>query len=175
MWNELRALVTGGSKAEPATVAAPVATPVPTEYRYTVHEDGKGITQTRVAPEPEASSLPAGAMPLFTKEGVLYGHLHEDGKFVVAVAVKPLDHLSEADRRPIDWDEEKRTDLPQRSSGRIQFLLQYETAAQTQDRIQNDIARYHFGGGDGRALRANPQGLQRNPEAATPGVSNWGN
>jgi hypothetical protein len=46
------------------------------------------------------------------------------------------------DLRPIDWDEEARTDLSPRTPGRIQFLLRFETPAQIQARILNDGVRY---------------------------------
>jgi hypothetical protein len=46
------------------------------------------------------------------------------------------------DTRKIDWEEEARTDLPMRTSMRIQFLLKHETLQQTQDRILNDGHRY---------------------------------
>ena len=49
---------------------------------------------------------------------------------------------SNPDQRPIDWDDEQRTDLPMRTSNRIQFLLKYETTEQTQARIVNDGLRY---------------------------------
>jgi hypothetical protein len=46
------------------------------------------------------------------------------------------------DQRPIDWAEESRTDLPMRTSGRIQFLLRHETEFQRDARILNDGQRY---------------------------------
>jgi hypothetical protein len=199
MCETLKGLSNGGPKAAPAAApVAPVAAvePTPQPAAQLLHDDPysdlKRFSDPTVkpvvipVPAPKAvqapaaapAAAPSGATSLFDQSGTLRGYLYEDGKFVRTTSEKSstsLEHLSEDDRRPIDWEEEKRVDLPQRSSSRIQFLLQHETAAQTQVRIQNDIARYHFGGGDGRALRANPQGRQRNPEAVTPGVSNWGN
>jgi transcriptional regulator with XRE-family HTH domain len=45
------------------------------------------------------------------------------------------------DERPIDWNEEQRTDLWPRSPGRIRFLLKFESPRQTQARITNDKVR----------------------------------
>jgi hypothetical protein len=191
MWESLKGLSSSGLKVAPVVTPAPAAEPTPVvvneasvaslhadPYSDARRFDNPSVKPVAIPMPAPAASAPvdapvAGVKALFDESGVLCGHLHADGKFVAVTIATPLDHHSEADRRPIDWDEEKRTDLPQRSSGRIQFLLQHETAAQTQDRIQNDIARYHFGGGDGRALRANPQGLQRNPEAATSAAGYW--
>jgi hypothetical protein len=46
------------------------------------------------------------------------------------------------DHRAIDWDEEKRTDLFPRNRRRIKYLLQFETAEQTQARILSDQMRF---------------------------------
>jgi hypothetical protein len=69
----------------------------------------------------------------------------------------------ELDTLPVDWDDETRTDLPQRTRGRIQFILPFESTesdrrglpldrftgapALTTRRIQNDIVRRAYGGG----------------------------
>jgi hypothetical protein len=81
----------------------------------------------------------------------------------------------EQDTQPVNWDDETRTDLPQRTRGRICYLLQFEAAesdrrglpldrftgapALTVRRIQNDIVRRAYGGGGGH-LRANPEAFQ---------------
>lgn len=46
------------------------------------------------------------------------------------------------DRRPVDWLEESRTDLPVRSPGRIRYLLTVESPQQTEARIMNDKMRH---------------------------------
>jgi Homeodomain-like domain-containing protein len=61
---------------------------------------------------------------------------------VVQPEVEPTPGPVNSDTRPIDWDEERRTDLPLRTPERIQFLLQFETSAQTHARILNDQGRY---------------------------------
>jgi hypothetical protein len=48
------------------------------------------------------------------------------------------------DERPIEFDEERRTDLSPRAPGRIAFLLRHETPAQTKARIENDWMRVAF-------------------------------
>lgn len=44
--------------------------------------------------------------------------------------------------QPIDWNEERRTDLPVRTTERIRYLLRFESRAQTAARIDNDRARF---------------------------------
>jgi hypothetical protein len=181
----LKNMASGGSRVAPTPEAAPtpVVEPTPAQalmpVAATPEPAPSGVT---IPAEPAVrSSLPAGTTPLYTKEGTLAAYRTSEGVFVAVTKITAstaLENLSAEDRRPVDPEEELRNDLPLRTSGRIQFLLAtYESnhPERTAARIQNDIARYHFGGGDGRALRANPQGLQRNPEAPTPGVSNWGN
>lgn len=74
---------------------------------------------------------------------------------------------------PIDWTEEARTDLPQRSPERIQHLLKFENHQQTLARIANDLARYaHQKSGKGST---NPQSVQVDPGAVVPFVQRWGN
>jgi hypothetical protein len=142
-------------------------------------EDRKEFTQTRVTPEPAAVSSLPDATPLTDASGVVRGYLTTENKFILATAATPataLDHLSEADRRPVDPEEEIRTDLPERTPGRIQFLLAtYEAGRMdlTQARIQNDLHRYH--NSNTGALRANPQSRQVNPEASTPSVGMFHN
>jgi len=57
-------------------------------------------------------------------------------------AVQPIDQpMDDPDTAPIDWEAEKSTTLPPRNARRIQFLLQFETPAQTQERILSDKMR----------------------------------
>ncbi|MGA7221596.1 MAG: hypothetical protein WBX16_01960 [Candidatus Acidiferrales bacterium] len=75
--------------------------------------------------------------------------------------------------RPIDWNEEQRTDLPQRSPERIEHLLKYETPKQTADRITNDLQRYqHARTG---TTGTNPQTRQISATEKVPTVHRWGN
>lgn len=75
--------------------------------------------------------------------------------------------------RPIDWDEEARTDLPQRSPERIQHLLKFENHQQTLARITNDLQRYqHARAGKGSN---NPQTVQVDPGAVVPTIHQWSN
>lgn len=45
-------------------------------------------------------------------------------------------------QEPINWDDERREDLPVRTPARIQLLLEFESAGQTAARILNDKARF---------------------------------
>jgi hypothetical protein len=60
--------------------------------------------------------------------------------------IEPVAASNNPDERPVDPVEEERTDLPVRSSMRIQFLLKHyeKTMAQTQARIINDSMRYRY-------------------------------
>jgi hypothetical protein len=58
-----------------------------------------------------------------------------------AVAITGLDD-GNGDHAAINWDDEKLTTLPPRTSGRIAFLLRFENEIQTRDRILNDRIRY---------------------------------
>ncbi|MGA7640073.1 MAG: hypothetical protein WCB00_24285 [Candidatus Acidiferrales bacterium] len=74
---------------------------------------------------------------------------------------------------PINWEDEKRTDLPQRSPERIQHLLKFENHQQTLARIANDLARYaHQKSGKGSN---NPQTVQVDPGAVVPTIHQWSN
>jgi hypothetical protein len=170
---------TQDSESAPAPRLVPVPAVAASKHTYTVSEDRKEFTQTRVTPEPAAVSSLPDATPLTDASGVVRGYLTTENKFILATAATPataLDHLSEADRRPVDPEEEIRTDLPERTPGRIQFLLAtYEAGRMdlTQARIQNDLHRYH--NSNTGALRANPQSRQVNPEASTPSVGMFHN
>jgi hypothetical protein len=93
----------------------------------------------------------------------------------VATIPAPAVDLND-DERPIDWDEEKRTDLPQRSIKRIAFLLKHETMAQTQERIFNDQTRHllrrpHVPAK--RYVNLNPQTVLVDPSVPVPTTTTW--
>jgi len=100
-------------------------------------------------PEP-APSAPAGTKA-FDAAGKLLGTVMPDGRFVASPAETEdvLAHLKAEDKRPVDVDEESRTDLAQRTSGRISFLTStYESEKEDPKyperrtkRIANDIHR----------------------------------
>jgi hypothetical protein len=127
----------------PAPVAAPAPDPVLLAAARTSHEPV--IVKYE---EPVVVSAPKGKQA-FDASGALLGILMPDGKFI-AVTAEPedaLNRLSEADRRPVDPAEEADTTLPQRTAGRITYLLAtYEAQhpERTQARIQNDLARALF-------------------------------
>lgn len=135
----------GMPKPAPVFEPAPVAAPDPVLEVAAKTSNEPVIVKYE---EPTVVSAPKGKQA-FDASGALLGVLMPDGKFI-AVTAEPedaLNRLSEADRRPIDWDEEKRVmggngaPLAQRTSGRIRFLLTQETEQQTKDRIANDIHR----------------------------------
>jgi hypothetical protein len=163
--DELIGMVTPGAKVKPAPVTAvPATTPVAAvrapepvvastpepEPEPVVIAESSEPTIVKYEPEPAVvPSLPVVSAPngrkLFDESNKLRGTLMPDGKFIaVDVEADPLAHLSEADRAEINWEDEKRVDLPQRSPGRIQWLLRFETEQQTKDRIANDIHRALF-------------------------------
>jgi hypothetical protein len=123
---------------EPEIVKAPAPAPIVAKIR--IEPEIVPFSSVPVAPAaaPEAEKL-------HNALGIFRGTLHPDGTFSTATSEKfsadPFVNLSEEDRRPVDWEEEKRLDLPMRSAGRIQFLLQYETEAQRKARIANDHGR----------------------------------
>lgn len=130
----------------PAAASAAEAAPEPAPAPVVAARISKEPTIVEYVPEPVVSA-PKGKQA-FDASGALLGTLMPDGKFIaVDVAADPLASLSAEDKRPIDWDEERRvtlddgTILPQRRPGRIQFLLTQETEQQTKDRIANDIHR----------------------------------
>jgi hypothetical protein len=99
---------------------------------------------------------------------------------VIAVPAKAqaveLDDAGENPRRPIDWAEEQRTDLPQRTRQRIRFLLMHETERQTKARIENDRARFlcrkpviNFD----KKPNTNPQAHLSDPTAPVSSVGLW--
>jgi hypothetical protein len=64
---------------------------------------------------------------------------------VAPAAIVPSGPVDYSDNtRPIDWEEEARTDLPMRTQKRIAYLLKFETAEQTQARILSDQMRYRY-------------------------------
>jgi hypothetical protein len=146
--------------SEPEIVAAPA--PAPTVQRIRIEPEVvkySPVTAPPAAPE---------AMRLYDSVGVYRGLLLRDGTFEGATSAKsadPFASLSAEDRRPIDWDEEQRLNLPQRSPGRIEFLLEHETKEQRDARIQNDIHR-------GLAARTS---VERDPEksANAQSVNQW--
>jgi hypothetical protein len=171
-------LVKAGPQAEPAPLPkpAPKSAVVVAPEPEIVAAPAPAPPVQRVRIEPEivrhapASAPPAApeAMRLYDSVGVYRGVLLPDGTFegvASATPATPFANLSEEDRRPVDWDEEQRLDLPQRSPGRIEFLLQYETEAQRKARIAND---------HGRALTGRGV-VQRDPEksAAAQAVQRW--
>jgi hypothetical protein len=58
-------------------------------------------------------------------------------------AASTLAQESNPDHAPIDWEQERREDLPVRTPGRIRFLLRSESEIQTILRIINDKIRFH--------------------------------
>ena len=146
---------------EPENVEAPAPAPI--------------VAKIRIEPEivpfssvPVAPAAAPEAVKLYDAVGIYRGTLNPDGTFSMATSensADPFANLSADDRRPIDWIEEQRLDLPTRSAGRIQFLLQYETEAQRNARIAND---------HGRALTGR-EVVQRDPEksAAAQAVQRW--
>lgn len=94
--------------------------------------------------KPASIPLPEGYVEAFARSGAFLGVLKPDGSFIRRTSELPSDPLSgvsEADKEPINWDDEKRLDLPQRTPGRVQFLLLHETKEQRDARIQNDLMR----------------------------------
>lgn len=149
--DELVSLVTPGSKAATPIKVAPESTQnvhyvEPTPFPRQEPEPAtvaESHEPTIVPFVPEVSA--PEPTKLFDASGALRGTLTPDGKFIaVDVETDPLASLSAEDRAEINWDDEKRVDLPQRSAGRIQWLLRFETEQQTKDRIANDIHRALF-------------------------------
>jgi|ERR1700691_3685452 len=177
-FDEISALTKAGPQAEPAPqpkptpkpaiVVAPeleiVAAPAPAPVVAKIRIEPEIVKYSPVTAPPAAPE----AMRLYDSVGVYRGLLMPDGTFegaTSATPATPFANLSEEDRRPVDWDEEQRLDLPQRSPGRIEFLLQYETEAQRKARIAND---------HGRALTGR-EVVQRDPEksATAQAVQRW--
>jgi hypothetical protein len=131
------------------------------------------VAKIRIEPEivlsvPVAPAAAPEAVKLYDALGIYRGTLNPDGTVSKATSTNstdPFANLSADDRRPIDWIEEQRLDLPMRSAGRIQFLLQYETEAQRNARIVND---------HGRALTGR-EVVQRDPEKsrAAAAINKW--
>lgn len=145
--------------AAPAPVSAPVAEASPAASfaaeldKYITTEPVAKVSNepTIVAYVPEpAPSAPAGTKA-FDAAGKLLGTVMPDGRFVAAPAETEdvLAHLKAEDKRPVDVDEESRTDLAQRTSGRISFLTStYESEKEDPKyperrtkRLANDIHR----------------------------------
>lgn len=160
MFDHLKTLIHAAQAAKPA-VAPPKPAPSVTSLveKFPTEPVAVAPEPAPIAPAPVASSVSAEPtvvpfMPevvapeptkLFDASGALRGTLMPDGKFIaVDVEADPLASLSAEDRAEINWDDEKRVDLPQRSAGRIQWLLRFETEQQTKDRIANDIHRALF-------------------------------
>jgi hypothetical protein len=145
---------------EPEIVEAPAPSPVVAKIR--IEPEIVPFSSVPVAPAAAPESV-----KLYDATGAFRAILKPSGEFVAVTTDKtdPLAYLSVADRRPIDWIEEQKLDLPMRSAGRIQFLLQFETEAQRNARIAND---------HGRALTGR-EVVQRDPEksAAAQAVQQW--
>lgn len=154
MFDHLKSLIQAGSAApapapapkKPVAAPAPAVTPdePPAASAAPAASSAPVSAEPTIVPYVPAVSTPQGTK-LFDESNKLRGTLMPDGKFIaVDVEADPLAQLSEADRVEINWHDEKRIDLPQRSAGRIQWLLQFEAEQQTKDRIANDIHRALF-------------------------------
>jgi hypothetical protein len=132
-----------------------------------------------VAPAPavvEAPIEPAPSNPMVDPYSVGETDPRVHNMAPVEVIPVPAEESVNEDERPIDWDEEKRTDLPQRSIKRIAFLLKHETMAQTQERIFNDQTRYRLRRPPVLAKRyvnLNPQTVLVNPSVPVPTSTTW--
>jgi hypothetical protein len=103
--------------------------------------------------------MPGGAIKLFDASGVLRAIQTVEGNLVKVTTGPELATFggTKADRRPVDPAEELRTDLPQRSAARIQYLLatfEKDRPDLTAARIENDLQRH---------LNATPTPIKDNP------------
>ena len=162
-WNSLSGLRSAGAKA--ATLSEiPVAEPV---SRIEAQQSVIAVESASVATVADVLAGALAAEPVAPIESQLE---RDHREAAVAAAVQ-----GELDSVPVNWDDETRTDLPQRTRGRIGYLLPFEAdesdrrglpldrftgaPALTVRRIQNDIVRRAYGGGGGH-LRANPEAFQ---------------
>lgn len=90
-------------------------------------------------PAPAPVIVPVVA-PIGQTASALCPHCHQPMPAPAAPTV--VSDPNNPNTRPVDWAEEARTDLPQRTPARIQHLLKFETMEQTQARIINDGMRY---------------------------------
>jgi hypothetical protein len=153
-FDDLKGLTSSGAQAASVETPKPVAVaPAPASEPIasvadaaTVHADPYAPV---AAPVPAAKpssvpELPNGAVPLFLSDGTYTAIRTLDGQYITVTNEKPADPLaglSASDQEPINWDDEQRLDLPQRTPGRVQFLLLHETKEQREARIQNDLMR----------------------------------
>ncbi len=153
---DLTGLKNAGEKSAP--VETPAATPAPVEVAPAPEAAPvvtPAVQSAPVVPVPvqKPSSVPEppyGAIPLFDRDGKYVAIRKPDNTYITVTSeapADPLSGLSAADKEPINWEQEKQLyspsgdALPQRTPGRIQFLLTQETEAQTTARIINDTHR----------------------------------
>jgi hypothetical protein len=154
-FDELKGLTSSGAQAAPVETPKPVAVaPAPASEPIASVADAATVHADPYAPvaapvlvpdvKPASIPLPEGYVEAFARSGAFLGVLKPDGSFIRRTSELPSDPLSgvsEADKEPINWDDEQRLDLPQRTPGRVQFLLLHETKEQREARIQNDLMR----------------------------------
>jgi hypothetical protein len=118
------------------------------------------VPEVAVVAKSAEPPMPGGAIKLFDASGVLRAIQTAEGNLVkVTTGPEPASFGgTEADRRPVDPGEELRTDLPQRTTARIKFLLatyEKDRPDLTAARIENDLQRH---------LNATPTPIRDNPQ-----------
>jgi hypothetical protein len=117
-----------------------------------------------VVEEPVQAAAPAVAEPAPSVPSVTEPTVIAQPEVIPVPAAVELDCYGENPEREINWEDERRIDLPQRSPARVRYLLKFETEEQRTARIQNDKERHQHLYPQDFSQKPQPETVRGNPQ-----------